>query len=292
MARFDGETGEPLPVPNKPKPKFDGNTGERLPVDENENQSSEINKSNTPEGILNQIDSILEKQDTTEGGEASSETKPKAQTQMPTTPKRPTPSTGNMRTMMENTGQAQQVQQQETAARRSAANADYCEMYQTQQPATPQTPTTNARVAEFDAEKESAPRRPDRTPQAGTNASTNARGDMFDEEIEAAPYRRNVTPTSSKPDTTENARANMFDEERNFDAYEPNVTPQENTDQYRRAYGNVARNAPTRATMFDEEIEAKEPGIGSRLKDQLVVQEAIITAPDYRDQQRGSQRNK
>ena len=41
-----------------------------------------------------------------------------------------------------------------------------------------------------------------------------------------------------------------------------------------------------------DQIEAKEPGIGSRLKDQLVVQEAIITAPDYRDQQRGSQRNK
>ena len=81
----------------------------------------------TPEDILKELDSILEKQDTTEGGEASSETKPKAQTQMPTTPKRPTPSTGNMRTMMENTGQAQQVQQQETAARRSAANAEYAD---------------------------------------------------------------------------------------------------------------------------------------------------------------------
>ena len=66
----------------------------------------------TPEDILNQLDSILEKQDTTEGGES----KPKAQTQMPTTPKRPTPSTNNMRTMTENTGQAQQVQQQEAAS--------------------------------------------------------------------------------------------------------------------------------------------------------------------------------
>ena len=40
-----------------------------------------------------------------------------------------------------------------------------------------------------------------------------------------------------------------------------------------------------------DQIETKEPGIGSRLKDQLVVQEAIITAPDYRDQQRGHPRN-
>jgi len=35
-----------------------------------------------------------------------------------------------------------------------------------------------------------------------------------------------------------------------------------------------------------DEIEVKKPGIGSRMKDPHVVQEIVITAPDYRDQRR------
>ena len=46
------------------------------------------------------------------------------------------------------------------------------------------------------------------------------------------------------------------------------------------------------SALDSNEIEAKKPGVGSRLKDQLVVQEIIITGPDYRNQQHSQQRSR
>lgn len=43
------------------------------------------------------------------------------------------------------------------------------------------------------------------------------------------------------------------------------------------------------SALDSNEIEAKKPGVGSRLKDQLVVQEVVITGPDYRNQQHSRQ---
>ena len=210
----------------------------------------------TPEDILKELDSILEKQDTTEGGEASSETKPKAQTQMPTTPKRPTPSTGNMRTMMENTGQAQQVQQQETAARRSAANAEYADMYQPQQPTTPQTPTTNARVAAFQEEQEASARRPDTTPTTGKNTSTNARAEMFDQQQREARAANAIAPNLSDTDnavtSTDTEQEAVRDNKGAWHIGGPNKPADASTEEDSTGTDTDA-DVNARVDMFDEE---------------------------------------